>query len=56
MSTGWPSRTRAESVAEDVRRIRPHPLVPRDIPIYGHGCDVMSGRLMPEATRTGKAA
>ena len=36
----------AESVAADVRRIREHPLVPGDIPIYGYIYDVKSGRLV----------
>ena len=47
-----------ESVIEDVQRIRSHPLVPRDIPIYGYIYDVKSGRLMEveEASRLGKAA
>jgi carbonic anhydrase len=46
------------SVVEDVRRIRNHPLVPRDIPIYGFVYDVQSGRLIevPEANDVGKAA
>ena len=46
------------SVADDVRRIREHPLVPRDIPIHGYVYDVKSGRLIevPEATAVGKAA
>ena len=45
------------SVAADVRRIRNHPLVPRDIPIYGYIYDVKTGRLIevPEATAAGKA-
>jgi carbonic anhydrase len=34
-----------ESVLQDVRRIREHPLVPRNIPIYGYVYDVKSGRL-----------
>lgn len=48
----------AESVCADVRRIRAHPLVPRDIPIYGYIYDVKTGQLVevPEATRIGKAA
>jgi carbonic anhydrase len=48
----------AESVLEDVRRIRQHPLVPRDIPIYGYVYDVKSGRLLeiPAATEAGKAS
>ena len=33
------------SVAQDVRRIREHPLVPRHIPIYGFIYDVKSGAL-----------
>ncbi len=47
-----------EAVIEDVQRIRSHPLVPHDIPIYGFIYDVTSGRLMevPEATELGKAA
>jgi carbonic anhydrase len=44
------------SVVEDVRRIRQHPLVPQEIPIYGYIYDVKSGRLVevPEATEIGK--
>ena len=34
-----------QSVVDDVERIRSHPLVPRDIPIYGYIYDVASGRL-----------
>lgn len=47
-----------QAVIEDVERIRKHPLVPRDIPIYGFVYDVKSGSLMevPEATELGKAA
>ena len=47
-----------QSVVDDVQRIRSHPLVPRDIPIYGYIYDVRSGRLVevPEATRIGTAA
>jgi carbonic anhydrase len=49
--------SQAESVCADVRRIRAHPLVPRDIPVYGYLCDVKTGRLVEvaEATRYGKA-
>ena len=45
------------SVTDDVKRIRSHPLVPRNIPIYGYYYDVKSGRLVevPEATAAGKA-
>jgi len=48
----------AKSVVEDVRRIRTHPLVPNDIPIYGYIYDVKSGRLMevPEATSAGRTS
>lgn len=47
-----------ESVLEDVRRIREHPLVPRTIPIYGYIYDVRSGRLVEvvEATKAGHAS
>ena len=46
------------SVTADVQRIRKHPLVPSDIPVYGYIYDVKTGRLIevPEATRIGKAA
>src|SRR5713101_7799110 len=46
----------AKSVVEDVMRIRNHPLVPNDIPIYGYIYDVKSGKLVevPEATTAGK--
>lgn len=48
----------AKSVREDVARIRSHPLVPHDIPIYGYIYDVKTGGLIevPEATKVGKAA
>jgi len=44
-----------ESVCADVRRIRAHPLVPREIPIYGYIYDVKTGQLVEvsEATRIG---
>lgn len=47
----------AASVAEDLTRIRSHPLVPADIPIYGYIYDVKSGKLIevPEAMQAGKA-
>ncbi len=46
-----------QSVVEDVQRIRQHPLVPGDIPIYGYIYDVKSGKLkeVSEATKAGKA-
>jgi carbonic anhydrase len=51
-------RDQAESVTEDVRRIRQHPLVPSRIPIYGYIYDVNSGYLVevPEATKVGATA
>jgi carbonic anhydrase len=47
-----------ESVADDVRRIRSHPLVPSRIPIYGFIYDVTNGHLIevPAATVAGRAA
>jgi carbonic anhydrase len=46
---------REQSVVDDVRRIREHPLVAKDVPIYGYIYDVKSGRLseVPAATRAG---
>ena len=48
----------AQSVTDDVRRIRNHALVPKAIPIYGYIYDVKSGRLVevPSATEVGKSA
>jgi carbonic anhydrase len=48
----------AQSVAEDVTRIRSHPLVPSSIPIYGYIYDVNTGRLIevPEAQAAGRAS
>jgi carbonic anhydrase len=45
----------AESVVVDVDRIRKHPLVPRDVPIYGYIYEVETGRFVevPEATERG---
>lgn len=45
----------AQSVTDDVTRIREHPLVPKTIPIYGYIYDVKSGKLIevPEASRVG---
>jgi carbonic anhydrase len=39
-------RDQVESVRADVRRIRHHPLVPHDVPIYGYLYEVETGRLM----------
>jgi carbonic anhydrase len=49
-------KDQAESVTADVARIRAHPLVPADVPIYGYIYDVKSGRLIevPAATEAGK--
>ena len=48
----------AGSVVEDVVRIRNHPLVPKNIAIYGYIYDVKNGRLVEvnEATKAGHAA
>ncbi len=51
-------KDQAQSVTDDVRRIRTHPLVPKDVPIYGYVYDVKTGRLaeIAEATKAGRAA
>ena len=48
----------ARSVAEDVERIKGHPLVPKSIPVYGYIYDCKTGRLneVSEATRAGLAS
>ena len=48
----------AQSVTEDVSRIRSHPLVPANIPIYGYIYAVETGKLVevPDATTAGAAA
>lgn len=45
-----------QSVVDDVRRIRNHPLVPASIPIYGYLYDVKTGRLeeVADATSAGR--
>jgi carbonic anhydrase len=47
-----------KSVVDDVRRIRRHPLVPRNIPIYGYIYDVHTGLLLevPDASASGRPA
>jgi len=47
----------AQSVVEDVRRIKAHPLVPAYIPVYGYIYDCKTGKLLEvkEATEAGKA-
>jgi carbonic anhydrase len=49
-------KNQAQSVVDDVTRIRTHPLVPSSIAIYGYVYDVRSGRLVevPEATKAGQ--
>ena len=49
---------REQSVVEDVARIRAHPLVPKQIPIYGYVYDVRTGRLVEvaDATAAGKSS
>ena len=50
-------RDQAGSVSHDVARIRQHPLVPREIPIYGYIYQVETGRLVevPAASELGRA-
>jgi carbonic anhydrase len=45
-----------KAVLEDVQRIRHHPLIAREIPIYGYIYDVKIGKLVqvPEATAAGR--
>jgi carbonic anhydrase len=49
-------RVQEESVIHDIRRIREHPLVPGNIPIYGYVYDVKTGRLdeVAKATEAGR--
>jgi carbonic anhydrase len=48
----------AQSVVDDVNRIRSHPLVPARIPVYGYIYDVTTGRLVEvsDATKAGQAS
>jgi carbonic anhydrase len=50
-------RDQEQSVRDDVQRIREHPLVPKNIAIYGYVYDVKFGRLVevPEANRPAEA-
>jgi len=42
----WLTFTRAEeALVTDIRRIRNHPLVPVELPVYGYIYDVKTGRL-----------
>jgi carbonic anhydrase len=47
-------KDKTKSVQADVQRIRSHPLVPREIPIYGYVYDVKTGRLI-EVAETAQA-
>jgi carbonic anhydrase len=51
-------RDQNAGLCDDVRRIRGHPLVPDDIPVYGYVYDVKTGRLaeVPQASRLGRAS
>lgn len=51
-------QNQAQSVLEDVKRIRNYPLVPSTIPIFGYIYDVKSGQLIevPKAIEAGKAS
>jgi carbonic anhydrase len=51
-------KNQEESVAQDVARIRSHPLAPKNVPIYGYIYDVKTGKLIevPKATQIGRAA
>jgi carbonic anhydrase len=46
-----------QSVAEDVARIRNHPLIPSSLALYGYIYDVATGRLVevPAATEAGRS-
>ena len=50
-------KNQAQSVLDDVSRIKNYPLVPSYIPIYGYVYDVKTGNLVevPEATKAGRA-
>jgi carbonic anhydrase len=49
-------KEQAQSVTEDVIRIKSHPLVPANIPVYGYIYDVKSGRLVEVPTATAAGA
>ena len=51
-------KNQQESVLEDVIRIKRHPLVPSNIPVYGYIYDCSTGRLIevPAASDAGKAS
>ena len=49
-------QNREKAVVDDVKRLRNHPLVPADLPIYGYIYDVKTGKLIPveEAMKAGE--
>jgi len=51
-------KDQSDSVLQDVRRIREHPLVPKNIPVYGFVLDIGTGILheVPNASAAGRAA
>jgi carbonic anhydrase len=51
-------KNQPDSVTQDVRRIREHPLVSTNVPVYGYVYDVRTGRLdeVKTATEAGRAA
>lgn len=58
-SIDWLTISHSEkAVAEDVAKVRNHPLVPADIPIYGYIYDCKTGKLVevPAATAAGAVA
>ena len=48
----------SQSILEDVKRIKSHPLVPSYIPVYGYIYDVKTGKLIevPDAIEAGRAS
>jgi carbonic anhydrase len=51
-------KNQSDSVTHDVRRIREHPLVPSNVPVYGYVYDVRTGKLdeVKAASEAGRAA
>jgi carbonic anhydrase len=51
-----PIKNLEQSVIDDVARLRFHPLVPKNIPVYGYIYDVKNGKLLevPEALKIGQ--
>jgi carbonic anhydrase len=39
-------KNQAASVRDDIHRIKTHPLVPKEVPVYGYVYDVYSGKLI----------